>query len=105
MLHQVLHEIEKAQGPITVRELSRRAGIDKLPDLTVLFDVPADIGLERARGRSLEGITRFENERLRFHNMVREGFLKLAEKEPQRFAVIDTTQPFKVVHQQLRILL
>jgi dTMP kinase len=88
-------------GMDKVRSLSRAAGIDLLPDLTIVFDVPPEIGLERARGRSLEGITRFENERLRFHHKVQEGFLLLAEQEPERIVVIDTTRPFREVEEEL----
>lgn len=88
-------------GMARVREISRMAGIDLVPDLTIVFDVPPEIGLERARGRSLEGLTRFENEVLAFHTKVREGFLELARAEPERFAVIDTERSFKEVDRQL----
>lgn len=72
-----------------VRRASRAAGIDLRPDLTVLLDLPAELGLERARGRPLAGDTRFENERLEFHRAVREGYLLLAGEEKGRFRVVD----------------
>ena len=64
------------------------------PDLTFLLDLPAEEGLRRARLRNLtEGTEmsegRFEAEELAFHERVRTGFLKLAEMEPSRFAVLD----------------
>ncbi len=64
------------------------------PDLTFLLDLPAEEGLRRARLRNLtEGTAssegRFEAEELAFHERVRTGFLKLAEMEPSRFAVLD----------------
>jgi dTMP kinase len=61
------------------------------PDLTVLLDVPADIGLAR---KSPAESTRFEAEfDLDFHRRVRDGFLALASAEPGRFVVIDATRP------------
>lgn len=75
-----------------VKSLSRAAGIDLTPDLTILLDLPPEVGLERARGRPLEGDTRFENEKLEFHRLVREGYLILAEQEPERFRVLDAAR-------------
>ncbi|HEX8154322.1 MAG TPA: dTMP kinase [Thermoanaerobaculia bacterium] len=62
------------------------------PELTLLFDLPEEVGVRRAVSRNAgaeldEG--RFEAEDLRFHRRVREGYLSLAAAEPKRFAVID----------------
>jgi len=62
------------------------------PHLTLLFDLPEELGLRRANSRNAgapqdEG--RFELEDLRFHRRVREGYLALAAAEPKRFAIID----------------
>lgn len=62
------------------------------PDLTLIFDLPEETGLTRARSRNStapvdEG--RFELEDLRFHRRVREGYLTLAKAEPERYAVVD----------------
>ena len=61
------------------------------PNVTLLFDLPEETGLRRARSRNAnadqdEG--RFEAEDLRFHRRVREGFLSLAVAEPARFATV-----------------
>jgi len=66
------------------------------PDLTLVYDLPEDIGLERARERNrnsdqLQAESRLEGEDLRFHRRVREGYLTLAASEPDRYAVIDAT--------------
>lgn len=58
-----------------------------LPDLTLLLDAPIDIGL--ARRQSAGGANRFEQKVQDFHHAVRDGFLHLAAKEPERFALID----------------
>lgn len=61
-----------------------------LPDLTIILDVPADIGFERARERRLkDAADRFEAEELEIHAERRERFLAIAEEEPDRCVVID----------------
>jgi dTMP kinase len=61
------------------------------PDLTILLDVPPEVGLQR---KSNAEITRFEAEfDLAFHQRVRAGFLALAAAEPARFAILDATAP------------
>jgi dTMP kinase len=61
------------------------------PDLTLLIDVPVEVGLGRvrARGRS----DRLESEALAFHERVRQGYLVLAAREPGRFLVLDGRRP------------
>lgn len=73
------------------------------PDLTLIFDLPEELGLTRARRRNQESAaliseSRFEGEDLRFHRRVREGYLAMAVAEPERFAVIDATGSLDEVH-------
>ena len=80
-----------------LRQLDAQATGGLVPDMTLLFDLPVEQGLARARSRNAaEGIAqnegRFEAEKLAFHQRVREGFLALAQAEPQRFRIIDATQ-------------
>ena len=58
------------------------------PDLTILLDIPPEKGVVRKFG----AVKKFEREELEFHQRVREGYLKLAAAEPQRWLVIDATQ-------------
>lgn len=58
------------------------------PDLTLVFDLPVKVGLERAFGRGLFE-TRFESKGLEFHERLRRGFLEIAAAHPQRCVVID----------------
>jgi len=60
------------------------------PDLTVLLDIPVKEGLAR-KGRQKPD--RFEQEDIIFHQRVREGFLKLASDELERWLVVDARQP------------
>jgi len=60
------------------------------PDLTLLLDVPVDVGLERSRQRDAGGIRdRFDFERAEFFERVREAYLSRARAEPQRMAIVD----------------
>ena len=79
-----------------IRELDRIVTTGLRPALTVLLDLPAEIGLGRARGRNAsEGLhseARFENEDLVFHNRVRDGYLQLAAQEPGRIRVVNAAR-------------
>lgn len=76
-----------------VNALNEMASLSLRPDLTVLIDCEAGIGLERAR-RRIESSSgpreeRFELESLEFHQRVRSGYLAIAQREPQRFITVD----------------
>lgn len=60
-----------------------------MPHLTVIIDVPTEIGLQRVRQRASDLPDRMERENIDFYNKVREGYLLLAKSMPQRFLVID----------------
>jgi len=77
-----------------VRAVNNAATQGLKPDLTILLDISAEEGLARKRGKKQD---RFESEKLAFHQRVREGYLKLAADDPQRWLVIDATQPKKKV--------
>jgi len=68
-----------------------------VPDATLLLDLPAELGLERARSRNHDGgdeaaaESRTDDEDLSFHRRVRSGFLRLAGREPGRVWVIDAS--------------
>jgi len=70
------------------------------PNLTLLFDVPVEVGLRRAAGRG-RGKDRMEREKIRFHQKVRQVFLQLARKEKRRFIVLDGRKSQKEVYQDM----
>jgi dTMP kinase len=81
-----------------ISRLERLTVGDARPDLTVVLDVPAEIGLERAARRRGNGAgDRFEAEALDFHKKLREAYLELAAREPERCAVIDAAAAPDVV--------
>ena len=63
------------------------------PDLTVILDVPVDLGLARAAARPATGAARYEALDTAFHEAVRAAFLDIARREPGRCAVVDATRP------------
>ena len=78
-----------------LRDLAQIATDGLMPDLTILLDLPVDVGLAR---KAPGDVTRFEAEfDLAFHRRVRAGFLALAAAEPDRFAVVDATRDVEAV--------
>jgi len=77
-----------------VKRLSRWATEDLVPDLTVLLDLSPEVGLARVHGREAGvGPDRLERETIEFHERVRRAFRSLAEADPNRYLVLDATQP------------
>jgi dTMP kinase len=78
--------------PRFIRGLERVTVGATRPDLTIVLDLPAEIGLARAGARRLsESADRFEAEALAFHQALRTTFLEIAAKEPSRCIVIDAS--------------
>lgn len=72
---------------------------DRRPDLTLIMDLPVELGLERAGRRSTPD--RFESQALEFFERVRGGYLALAAAAPERYRVIDAARSFSEVSQQV----
>ncbi|NMD08687.1 MAG: dTMP kinase [Phyllobacteriaceae bacterium] len=62
-----------------------------MPDLTLIFDLPAEQGLARAGSRGTANEDRFERKGRSFHEKLRQGFLAIAAAEPRRCTVIDAS--------------
>jgi len=76
---------------------------DFRPDLTLLLDVPVEVGLARAGKRG--ALDRFEQEKVEFFERVRSAYRDMAERHPERYRVIDAGQPLEAVQQQLAAVL
>jgi len=72
------------------------------PDLTLLLDVPSDVGLERARGRG--ALDRFEQEDLAFFERVRQNYLARAARSSGRYRVIDAALELDAVQRELQLV-
>ncbi|SEK41827.1 thymidylate kinase [Pseudomonas sp. NFIX51] len=73
------------------------------PDLTLVFDLPVEVGLARARARGR--LDRFELEGRVFFDAVRQAYLKRAAADPARYLLVDAAQPLSQVQQALGVLL
>ncbi len=69
------------------------------PDLTLLFDLPVEVGLSRAAARGR--LDRFEQEGQAFFEAVRQAYLQRAKADPQRYRLLDAAQPLAAVQQSL----
>lgn len=75
------------------------------PDVTLLFDVDSETGLERIAINGEREVNRLDLEKLDMHQRVRKGYLDLAMAEPERIKLIDASQPFeKVVEDAWQII-
>jgi dTMP kinase len=80
--------------PSEVARISRWATESLTPTLTVIMDLPAEIGLGR-----LHSTDRLESEPLAFHERVRQEYLNLAHLDPERFLVVDGSLSIEQIHQ------
>jgi dTMP kinase len=84
-------------GSDEIRELQQWAVAGVLPDLTIVLDVSPQVG----RARRGDVHDRLESEADDFHAAVRQGFLDLAAREPDRYVVVDAGLPADEIHRQV----
>ena len=89
----------REMGDDLIKDLETMVQGDMRPDLTLILDVPVELGLERAGKRSEPD--RFELEKTDFFNRVRHAYLSMATNNPQRYKIIDASQTLE--HVQLQI--
>lgn len=82
-----------------IDELNRFVCEGAWPDLTILLDLPPEVGLRRA---SIYGADRIEQEGMEFHRRVRQAYLDLAESDPSRIVVVDADRDQDAVQADLR---
>lgn len=80
-----------------LRNVAKGAVQNIHPDRTFLFDLPPEVGLARFQGHD-----RLEREPIEFHQRVRQGYLELAQAEPERFVVLDATETPEGIQAALR---
>jgi len=75
---------------------------DLKPDLTIILDVPVEVGLKRAAARRGAGAPdRFEAEDIKFHQELRDAYRQIAAEDPNRCVLIDATPDPNVVAAQV----
>jgi len=90
-------------GAATVASVEKLVLGNLRPDLTLLFDVAVEVGMQRVAGRG--EADRFETESVRFFERVRNAYIERAAAEPQRFAVIDASRDEEQVWEQVQSVL
>ena len=83
-------------SPGEVGRISRWATESLIPTLTIIIDLPSEIGLGRLKSRD-----RLERESLDFHERVRQEFLSMALLDPERYLVIDGRQSIDDLHRAI----
>ncbi len=85
-----------------LRRLERVTLAGTRPDLTLILDLPAELGLDRAeRRRGTAAVDRFEKQSLAFHQALRDAFLAIAAEEPERCVIVDAAQSRDDVEQAI----
>jgi len=74
------------------RAITRFATGGLVPDLTLYFDLPVEVGLRRKAGGDGDAWNRMEQKEVAYHERVRAGYLNMAGQEPDRWVVVDATQ-------------
>jgi dTMP kinase len=91
----------RGMDPAWIEQLATAVHGDLQPDCTLLLDLPVEVGLQRARGRSGMAADRFEAEAVEFFERVRQGYLQIARDEPTRVRVIDAAGALPSVTDQV----
>ena len=74
------------------------------PDLTLILDIEPEIGMRRSFAKAQTMAVkelRFESRKLEFHHNLRRGFLEIAEREPERYAVINADADISAIHKKI----
>jgi dTMP kinase len=77
-----------------VARISRWATESLTPTLTIIIDLPAEVGLAR-----LKSTDRLESEPLAFHERVRQEYINLANTDPERFMIVDGSISIEAIHE------
>ena len=84
-------------GIDNVYEINKFAIDTLMPDITLLFDIDPKVGLDRINANKLREVNRLDLEQLEFHTLVREGFLIIQNREPERVKKVNADQAIEKV--------
>lgn len=82
-----------------VKKVANASTLGLKPDITLLLNLPVKIALSRIRNR--ESMTKFEEEPLEFHERIRQGYLFIAQKEPDRIKVINAARGIDQIREEI----
>ena len=101
MAYQGYGEDDNKARQEMIRRMYGDVAGDFKPDLTILLDIPVEIGLARSKQRAGNDEQRFESKQLAFHENLRQAYLKMAAAEPDRFLVVNANQTPEKVSQDI----
>jgi dTMP kinase len=83
-----------------VKRLAKASALDLQPRLTLLFNLPVRLGLSRLEKR--EGKTKMDLEPLEFHERIRQGYMYIAQKEPDRVKVVNAARDINEIQEEIK---
>ncbi len=83
-----------------VNKIAIASTLDLIPDVTFLLNLPAKIGLSRLQTRG--EITKMDEEPLEFHEMIRQGYMLIAKREPDRIKKINADREILEIHEDIK---
>jgi dTMP kinase len=97
----VYQGVARKLDPEFVATINRFAVGQARPDLTILIDLSPEVGMARVHARSNGQLDRMEQEAIEFFQAVRAGYLKLAQAEPERFLILDGSEPIETLESKI----
>ncbi len=101
MAYQGFGYADKGVGQATVENLYKTVVGDFKPDLTIILDMPVEAGVERAVKRDAN-VNRYEKMGLDFHRNLRNAFLEIVKKEPERCVVVDANRTIEEISADIK---
>ena len=92
-------------GMDEILEINKFAIGEYMPNLSIFFDLDPSEGLKRINKDNNREVNRLDNEKLDFHNKVREGYYKILEKDKDRIDKIDATKSIDKVYEDVKYII
>ena len=83
-----------------VNKIAKASTLGTIPELTLLLNLPVRKGLARLKGRG--DLTKMDSEPLEFHEMIRQGYMVLARREPERIIKINADREAGLIHEDIK---
>lgn len=85
-----------------VNKAAKASALDVTPEITFLLNLPVREGLARLKERG--SITKMDEEPLEFHEMIRQGYMLIARREPERIKSVNADRDITTVHEEIKAL-
>ena len=92
-------------GMDEILEINKFAIGEYMPDLSIFFDLEPSEGLKRINIDNNREVNRLDNEKIDFHNKVREGYYKVLEKDKDRIVKVDATKSIDEVYENVKYII